>query len=356
MSVRLLTHERDRALKLALAIAKARLERPPTHDDALLFAYLSLLEPQGEWRGRAIRALNAAMRRADELYANARWGLFEGLAGLGWVVEHVARSFDAGEDLNAATDAALVRELERGRWRGSCDVETGLAGIGLYLLERLHVRRASDGAALVVAHLESIVRSLGFAAIFDKDASDAARGLPGVVHFLSEAATAGIEAATCDALVNQSIECLRAMDLSPTLRWSGNLATAAVLFQAARHTESTTLAQEFLGRSSTTPHPDAGRHFSLRRGTTGVAYTLHRLARFEEADPRCAPLAATWLTMTLDALEHDRGVLDDDGTLMDGAPGVALALMSMTTVIEPDWDRRMLLPGVTRQRGSSRCL
>jgi hypothetical protein len=127
--------------RTTLECAEARLDVP------LFLAYRGLPEA-------AIDRLNRLSRTADSLYSTRRFGLFDGLAGLGWVVEHLARrlGFDA-TDLNTDTDAALLGELERGAWRGTLDWATGLTGLGVYFRERLPVPTARHGLELVNAHL-----------------------------------------------------------------------------------------------------------------------------------------------------------------------------------------------------------
>src|SRR5436190_6494515 len=58
---------------------------------ALLLTYCWLGDGDAQWIGPAITRLNAAIANADALYSTRRFGLSDGLAGLGWVVEHVAR-------------------------------------------------------------------------------------------------------------------------------------------------------------------------------------------------------------------------------------------------------------------------
>src|SRR3954451_24768282 len=86
----------------------------------LLLTYRWLGDSDPQWIGPAITRLNAAIAGADGLYSTRRFGLSEGLAGLGWVVEHIARrlSGDSNESpLNGDIDAALLQELQRGRWQ-----------------------------------------------------------------------------------------------------------------------------------------------------------------------------------------------------------------------------------------------
>lgn len=124
-----------------LASSETRLDIP------LFLAYRGLPDD-------AVDRLNRLIRTADALYSLRRFGLFDGLAGMGWITEHLARmlGFDSTA-LNADTDAALVGELERGAWRGTLDWATGLAGFGVYFRERLPAPHAKRGLELVEAHL-----------------------------------------------------------------------------------------------------------------------------------------------------------------------------------------------------------
>ena len=131
----------DGITRTTLDCAEAQLDIP------LFLAYRGLPEA-------AIDRLNRLSRTADALYSMRRLALFDGLAGLGWVVEHLARmlGFDA-TDLNTDTDAALLGELESGAWRGTLNWATGLAGLAVYFRERLPVPAARQGLELVKAHL-----------------------------------------------------------------------------------------------------------------------------------------------------------------------------------------------------------
>lgn len=138
----------DRVEPALGAITSAMLASSATRVDIPLFlAYRGLPDAAAD-------RLNRLIRTADALYSLRRFGLFDGLAGLGWVVEHLARmlGFDA-TGLNADTDAALLGELERGAWRGSIDWAAGLAGLGVYFRERLPAPSAQRGLELVEAHL-----------------------------------------------------------------------------------------------------------------------------------------------------------------------------------------------------------
>jgi hypothetical protein len=341
----------ERTWQAALALAgallgeaeadTARSLEPRDPAGAVLFACLARADPDPRWARAAVRRLNRAIDGADALCASGRWGLHGGLAGLGWGVEHVSRVLEAGAgELNADTDAALLRELQRGRWRGSLGLESGLVGLGVYFLERLPAASAIEGVSLVLAHLEALGSGSGARL-------DVARGIPGLLHFLGELAATGIEA---DRALRLSERCLAALrdqrDANVTdVGWCGELGTAAILFQVTRRTgqaQHRALAQRLLDRCLAWPI-DMVEDVSLRRGAAGIAHTFNRVHQAEH-DPRCLDAALRWLGRTSELLESGAA----GNTLLDGRSGIALALLSATTAIEPAWDRPLLLSGLER--------
>src|SRR5262245_16076297 len=113
----------------------------PRLDAPLLLGYRALAEGNRRWMKLAVDSLNRAITTADALYSTKHFELFGGLSGLGWVIEEVTRQWrrleglpDQGEGrdsgLNDDIDAALLLELQRGRWKGTGDLTSGLTGIG----------------------------------------------------------------------------------------------------------------------------------------------------------------------------------------------------------------------------------
>ena len=75
-----------------LASSDTRLDIP------LFLAYRGL-------QNAAVDRLNRLIRTADALYSQRRFGLFDGLAGLGWVTEHLTRML--GFEFSSATIPAM---------------------------------------------------------------------------------------------------------------------------------------------------------------------------------------------------------------------------------------------------------
>ena len=215
--------------------------RGRSFDAPLLLAYRALAEDNWSRMRVAADALNSVIAGADALYSTRRLELFGGLSGLGWVIEHIARQLrrfegsphsieDNGRRPSQAIDAALLLELQRGRWKGTYDLATGLTGIGLYFLESLPAAGARKGLELVFAHIEDAAERTGLQ-LFDGAASGVASGICGLVYLLSEVRTAGIEVSRSSGLFARFIEVLdvSCRRQSRPLAWStGDLGIAAV--------------------------------------------------------------------------------------------------------------------------------
>ena len=120
--------------------------------------YLSLHTSEPSAAERAADLLDKA---AEEL-ANQPMApsLYAGFPGIAWTMEHLrGRLFEAdgeeeGEDPIQEIDEALLGPLSRSPWMGEYDLIGGLAGLGVYALERLPRPAAA-------ALLERIVGSPG---------------------------------------------------------------------------------------------------------------------------------------------------------------------------------------------------
>jgi lantibiotic biosynthesis protein len=147
------------------------------------------------------------------------------------------------------------------------------------------------------------------------------------------------------------------------LAWCyGDAGLAAALFCAARAMGEKDWEEESLiimRRAASRPFAeskifDAG----ICHGTSGLAHIFNRFYQatgediFKEA-------AINWFEHTLEMRVHENGIagfaafhLEDDFQtpqwqaepgLLEGATGIALALLAATTNVQPDWDRMLLL-------------
>ena len=119
---------------------------------ALVHMALERVFPGAGHVAHAERAVGRAI--AQLARAPARLALYPGVAGIGWVVNHlVDAGADGDEDLGAPFDLAIERALARRRWGMSFDLIEGLVGLGVYALARLPRPRAKLLLAQVTEHL-----------------------------------------------------------------------------------------------------------------------------------------------------------------------------------------------------------
>jgi hypothetical protein len=386
-----------------------------SYEEALLFGYLALAANDNRWAAAALERLNAAIAAAASM-AGCR--LFGGLCGLGWTVDHLSQLLsgtpvsegdstafmeedaeDEDEDINADIDSRLLRELQQGRWLGPYDLISGLVGFGVYFLERLPAEKATLGVELAIYHLYKASERNGKLVTWHTAPEllpagqfmqfrngyynlGVAQGIPGILHFLSEALAAGVEPRKTSRLLEGGVEWLMAQERpsglssrfsevvapvesseSRMLAWcSGDLGIMAVMHQVADRCGredwkrlAERLADDCLSRSqNVVPVGDA----SICHGFMGIAhiynrvYQAYRDMRFHAAALQWYERAlATWqasgedfFTMETSQLRAHR-IVEDAPFFLDGAIGVALALLGAVTPVNPAWDRLLLLSG-----------
>jgi hypothetical protein len=331
-------------------------------------------------------------------------GLFGGLAGVGWTIEHVSQILDDGplddpeDDPIAAIDTVLIRRLRQKPWMSPYDLISGLVGIGVYFLERLPRQSALDGLSLVIEQLDALSeKSWGgttwhtpphqISAEQRQSCPDGyynlgvAHGVPGIVQFLAESIRVGVEEARCSRLLEGAVKWLLARQRPPDalsrysnwfvpgeepsdsrVAWCyGDLGIAAVWLQAARAVDRADwrmTALTLLERSLNWPVKKAQIiDTPLCHGAFGVAHIANR-AYHATGDDRYRTFANTWYERALAMRRPGSGVagfpawrLDKnpnhyaDPSFLAGAIGVVLALEAAVTSIEPNWDRMLLISG-----------
>jgi hypothetical protein len=392
--------------------------RPPSsYEPSLLYAYLALAG-QGDpeiWRNLAITSLNAAIERAGEMRRHL--GLFGGLAGLGWTIEHLSQVLtrasspatdterddeDDDEDANADVDSALMMYLRRGHPR-HYDLITGLVGIGIYFCERLPAPTAAEGVRLVFDGLERLAEQPAPGQVTWHTPADdlpewqrelcpagyynlgVAHGVPGVLFLLNElAATNLIDRERLEPLLAQGVTWLLAQQRPPSARtlfgswvvsgvesadsrlaWCygdlGILGILAQLVQRVPHAGWQPRVDAILNHCLAWPVMSSVIiDAPLCHGAIGVAHIFNRFYQ-TTGDLRCHRAAVDWYERTLAMRQPGTGIggfvslTRPDGrgpmislpsvAFLDGALGIALALLAALTPIEPEWDRLLLLSG-----------
>jgi len=342
---------------------------------AVLFAYLDAVFPDrgydemcARWSTRAVDAIDETMPLA-----------LTGVVGIGWMAEHLASA--GTDDPNADLDDVLVDHLDAS-FDGHFDHVLGLVGIGCYALERDHraslaaildhlARRAEPrGCGLVWRTQQRFVPPHQRASCPDGCINlGLAHGQPGVLALLARCTAIPELTSRARPLLDGALAWLLPRceaglgyhvigdELAPPARtaWCyGDPGVAIALLAAG---EVSPMARELalrLARRAAERSPseagvtDAG----LCHGAAGLMLVFQRIANATD-DERLRDAARAWVHHTLALIDGADGVAgclarceDRDEPrigLMDGAAGIALALVAAATDLAPDWDRVLLL-------------
>jgi lantibiotic modifying enzyme len=364
---------------------------------SLLHAYLAFHGAGDRYGETAVELLD----RATDALAEVRMTetLYSGFLGISWVAQHLSgRLFAEDEDNGREIDETLLGVLAQGTWRFDYDLINGLAGFGVYALERLPHPEA-------VRCLEAVIARLGERALFTPGGAaflsspeavppiqreryphgaynlGMAHGLPGIVALLGAACHAGIAVPEARRLLEATVSWLLARELPavgdfrfPHLFWPGvqpvrcrlawcygDLGIATALLMAARGAGEPaweSAATRIALAAAERPLETSGVHDAgLCHGSAGVAHLFNRLYQ-ALGEPRLGEAAAFWLRHTISFQQPGLGVggypswspnLDEeiewqwDPGFLEGATGVALALLAAASPVAPEWDRLLLV-------------
>ncbi len=395
------------------------------YESALLYGYLAISQNDLAWATRATECLNQAI---DEAAQSTYLGLFGGLTGLGWTVEHLSYlmnqlSFpgeaelsassrddrdglstepEADQDLNVEIDLVVLRSLQKFTSDSAYDLISGLVGFGVYFMERLPRESAAQGIEAVFAHFEKLAQHTPSGITWYSGPEllpewqrqqcpngyynlGVAHGIPGIIQLISEiSATNIIDQERSSRLLEGSVQWLmlqrRPLGSRSTfsswivpgeessdsrLAWCyGDMGILAVLLQVARRAgreDWHECAKNILDHCLAWPPEDSGvGDAPLCHGAAGVAHIFNRIYH-SEGDTRCLDAALQWFERALAMRRTEGGVggffsltrpqpshgivWEPSAAFLDGAVGVALALLAALTPVEPVWDRLLLLSG-----------
>lgn len=378
-------------------------------DRALLFAYLSLVQPNNGWGERSIALLNSAIERTSTTQT-VSVALYGGIAGVGWVIEHISSLL-----LTTPSDSALSDDLDilsdvdqylfdqlfvQGPSFHNYDLISGLVGIGIYWLERLPRHCAVEGLHQIVALLDQTAEQTDYGTTWFTPPPlipriqyavarggyynfGVAHGIPGILGFLVR-----VSKINCDTHLAKRAKELLASGVrwissqrgkcgaeslyspwktpdsysgSTGLAWCyGDLGIAAILHQASCvmqdsqcSADALNLVARCIGRSDSSVVYDAG----VCHGAFGIAHIFNRIFH-KTGNDSFKSSALLWFRRGM-LLRHNEAafenffswipapsqVISDDMSHLAGAVGIALCLLSFSTAIEPTWDRRLLLSG-----------
>jgi lantibiotic modifying enzyme len=377
---------------------------------ALFYGYLARIADAdaAHYAGRADQLLE----RAFDSVATTRMGpmLYGGFTGVAWTAEHLSRVPGAAErepgagdedmgdeDMNEEVDESLLRAIAA-PWTGDYDLIGGLAGFGVYALERVDRPSARQCLAAVVERLDETAEVIGDKVTWftppellpprNREKSPngyynlgVAHGVPGVLGVLADACRLGIRPEKARPLLDGAVRWVLSHRLSgrrgpsfPTsvfpgveappsrLAWCyGDPGIAASLLYAARAAgvpEWEHAAMDIALHAATAAAEEAGvQDAGLCHGAFGLAHIYNRIYQAGGGEP-FADAARLWYRQGLDMRRPGRGIagfetwefgpnrqlgwIPDPGFLT-GVVGVGLALLAAVTTVEPEWDRLLTL-------------
>jgi lantibiotic modifying enzyme len=363
---------------------------------SLFFAYLDRLLPGSGYASITSELLDRSIDRASELESPA--GLYPGIAGVAWVLEHLSMDYaDLEQDLGENVAEGFNEHLSRSPWMRDYDLMVGVVGYGAYALERQPKKWGKACLESVVARLSEAAESTN-TGITWRTSPDwlaqnrraefpdgnynlgMAHGVPGVIALLSAVYAAGVAQGAAERLVEGAVQWLLSQQLPP----GGNSMFPPVVAPASKPISSRLawcygdlgvaisllVASQALGRPEWQLKAcEIGRHAANRakettgivdcglcHGSIGVAHLFNRLFHACR-EPLFESTAILWLRYTLEQRKPGHGVggfltfgPDKRGSLcwqrdpgfLTGAVGIGLGLIASVSSIEPEWDRLLL--------------
>lgn len=314
-------------------------------------------------------------RLADEAHDV---GLFDGVAGNGWVAQQMSRNgnerFD--DDLMLIDEAlgAVLSENDSEFWHERWDWAHGLAGVGAYWLERLPATaRAEEMLERSVEILEDVSVRVPDGRAWPSNGLDhgrvfmpgVAHGVAGVLWLLASVAERGIAAERSRRLYEEGRQWLLAQagkcgggSLFPyaidnagrptqqtcRLAWChGDAGIAAVLLSCDRQRRDEVLPIALAAARRTLDDAEVVDP-AICHGALGLGHLFQTMYR-QTDDPVMAEAASRWLEhgVTLRRSRPDTGGYRELGFapigFLDGDAGGALVLLAAAHSYRPAWER-----------------
>jgi hypothetical protein len=350
---------------------------------ALGHAYMDRLFPH---RGHAERA-RAALACADaaERRRGASPWLFDGVAGVSWVAEHLGRDASDRGDPNDAREAFLLARVRKElRVRVPHGMAKGLTGVGVYALERDGRGRSTEILGMVTRHLAWAACNVPEGSFWLSDPrwdrnsraaepyvdNSLANGLPGVVALLAALVRRNFRDDVMRPLLTRTCAWVLSARLpialdawfaqtseqcvpSRSALFTGDPCVAWSLMLAARALHDEALAQTALEIARHAAERSFGasgvRDPSLGYGAAGLAHIFHQMHRLTD-DETLAKAARSWLARTIAMCNappapRSKPRWREDASIADGASGIALALASAVDPSALGWDGAFTLDG-----------
>jgi hypothetical protein len=380
---------------------------------AVSFAYFGegLAEPKYEEISRRLLDRALALAQAEPMAPS----LYSGLPGIGWAASRLSMRFQWSDLEVTLTeiDEAIHEDLNVPEWKDDFGLGGGLTGLGVYALERLNL--GNDAARQVATMcFERIINLLAATAEHKPEGAAWWRGperlslharkkmpdgsysvgmedgVPGVVAFLARACAAGVAVDRARPLLDDAARWVLAQEApdgppegfpyairpnKPQRNWTrsswafGDPGVAAALLAAGRCVGEPAWEERAITAAlrATTRPPDRTRIFDagLAIGAAGLAHVFNRLYQ-ATGESRLVERSRFWFSRALEMRRPGQGIAGyaswmpdendierwwDSPGIIYGAAGIALALLSAATELEPSWDSLMLLDVPPRLKG-----
>ncbi len=366
---------------------------------ALFYAYGARAFPGDDDEEIAAELLSQSIQILSKTRLN--FSLYGGYTGVAFALEHLHEQLfsDNKEDLNADVDPALKKHLSQSPWLSDYDLINGLVGYGVYALERLPRQSAVEILELIVERLdETAERNAngitwrtsphllpGWQREICPDGYynlGLAHGIPGIIGLLGGICAKGIAVEKARPLLDGVVSWILKQQLTDS-KWScftswqgegvdrdearlawcyGDAGLATALFWAARAVGEKDREEEALKiirRAAKRPYQETViRDAGICHGAAGLAHIFNRFYQATNEDI-FKESAIFWFERVFEMRVHENGIagysafqLEDDlqtprrspeSGLLEGATGIALALLGAISDVEPDWDRMLLL-------------
>jgi lantibiotic modifying enzyme len=367
---------------------------------AVAFAYFHRWRDDRGFGETSAAHLNSAIDHLSQIPLMP--GLHAGFSGIAWAAAHLDRLAGRAEetaDEFESIDAALEDLLSADSWDRDYDLICGLAGIGVYALERLPNPAAKQCLARIVNQLARLAEPQDAGMSWRTplhlipehrraERPDGefnlglAHGVPGPIALLAQAAAAAVAVDTAADLVDRAVPWLLEQRLadSPHARFGydagpgetrgpartawcyGDPGVAAALMCAGRargNAEWERMATEIALDALDRPEPemqvaDAG----VCHGWAGLLQIFNRFYQ-ATGEPRFADFARRCCERTLQSRVAGRGIAGfaawqgggpdqhwdwkTEVGILEGAAGIALALLAAAADVSPDWDLTFLI-------------
>ncbi|MDP9120119.1 MAG: lanthionine synthetase C family protein [Acidobacteriota bacterium] len=355
---------------------------------SFLYAELGLITAEARWGQNACSLLDRALEAASAS-GETSLGLFHGLAGVGWTLHELAAplGYDLPLDVTAELDEAISTALRRQPWTWEYDLISGLAGMGLYLLDHPNRSFARDETLVLMDRLAelSVAREGGLTwwtapgllegqqRLWYPDGRfdlGVAHGVAGLIGLLARICRSGLGAPQARRLLDSAVQWMLANrrfsdegstfsrfakpvpQLSCRSAWCyGDPGIVAVLIGAAEVQAKPSWKSEAIAigfKDSIRPVGETEvQDATLCHGTAGLGHIYNCLFQVTGAEV-FATTARSWLTATLQDLDgtSNRGAIDlacEEWGLLQGLAGTCLALLAAVGHTQPRWARPMML-------------